>query len=150
MPSSSFAPVITASGTLDEAFPDVDPNLEPLGSLVLLQIRLAKKTTGNKITTPTGKVVELEIDESTRSAIQQNTQVAKVLGWGPLAFCNRNTGQPWPEGAWVKAGDFVRVPRYGGDRWEVRHGDDVVMFLLMKDLELPGRIPRPLDVVSYV
>lgn len=141
-PSQSFMPVVTSSGTLEEAFPDVDPNFEPYGSLVLLQVRVAKRKVS--------KDSAIELPDEVRATIQANTQVAKVIAHGPLAFKNRNTGQDWPEGAWAKPGEFVRIPRYTGDRWEVKHEDGVVTFVLLKDLELSGRVPRPLDVVAYV
>lgn len=149
-PSQSFMPVITSSGTLEEAFPDVDPNFEPLGHSVLLQLRIAKETVGSKIKSQDGTEKQLVLPEEVRATIQANTQVARVVSHGPLAFCNRNTGVQWPEGAWVKPGDFVRVPRHGGDRWEMRYGGGVVMFVLLRDLDLSGRIPRPLDVIAYV
>lgn len=140
-PSNSFGLQSSlAPQTLEEAFPDVDANYVPLGSLVLLQVMVAKAKTAGGI----------ELDESTRSTIQQNTQVAKVISYGPLAFKNRNTGQDWPEGAWAKAGDFIRVPRLGGDRFEVKYGTGVVQFLVLKDLELSGRVPRPLEAIAYV
>ncbi len=141
-PSQSFMPVVTSSGTLEEAFPDVDPNFEPFGSLVLLQVRVAKRTIN--------KDSKIELPDEVRATIQANTQVAKVIAHGPLAFKNRNTGADWPEGAWAHPGQYVRIPRYTGDRWEVKHEDGVVTFVLLKDLELAGRIPRPLDVVAYV
>lgn len=140
-PSSSFGAMIVDSGTLEEAFPDVDPNFVPFGERVLLQVRVAKRTYGES---------KLELPEEVRSTIQQNTQVAKVLSCGSLAFHNRGTGQPWPEGAWAKVGDFVRIPRYGGDRWEVKHGDGVIMFVVFKDLELGGAVPRPLEAIAYI
>jgi co-chaperonin GroES (HSP10) len=149
-PSTSFMPVITSSGTLEEAFPDVDPNHEPFGSDVLLQIRVAKETTGNKIKRDDGTEVELVLPEEVRITIQANTQVAKIVAVGPLAFKNRNTGQQWPEGAWAGVGDFVKIPKYGGERWEVKHGDGVVMFVQFRDLDLKGRVPRPLDLVAYI
>lgn len=135
-------PVVTASGSLSESFPDVDPNFEPFGSLVLLQVRVAKRRVG--------KDSALELPDEVVATIQANTQVAKVLSYGSLAFCNRNTGEKWPEGSWVKVGEYVRIPKYAGDRWEVKHGDGVVTFVTLRDLELSGRIPRPLDVVAYV
>ncbi len=143
-------PVVTSSGTLEEAFPDVDPNFLPLGHMVLLQLRIAKETVGNKIKDPHGNEKQLVLPEEVRATIQANTQVARVISHGPLAFCNRNTGQPWPEGAWVKPGDYVRVPRHGGDRWEIKHDGGVVMFVLLRDLDLSGRVPRPMDVIAYV
>ncbi len=141
-PSQSFMPVVTSSGTLEEGFPDVDPNFEPFGSLVLLQVRVAKRTIS--------KDSKIELPDEVRATIQANTQVAKVIAHGPLAYCNRNTGEKWPEGAWANPGEFVRIPKYAGDRWEVKHEDGVVTFVLLKDLELSGRVPRPLDVVAYV
>lgn len=141
-PSQSFMPVVTMSGTLEEAFPDVDPNFEPFGVLVLLQVRLAKRVVS--------KDSAIVLPDEVVATIQANTQVAKVISYGGLAFHNRNDGKPWPEGAWVKPGEYVRIPKYAGDRWEVKHGDGVVTFVTLRDLELPGRIPRPLDMVAYV
>lgn len=148
--SQSFAPVVAASGTLEEAFPDVDPNHEPFGSLVLLQVRVAKSSTGNKFRDVHGQEKEILLSEETRANIQANTQVAKVISHGPLAYCNRNTGQPWPEKAWAHPGEYVRIPKFGGERWEVKHRDGAVLFVLLKDLELLGKIPRPLEAVAYV
>lgn len=141
-PSQSFMPVVTMSGTLEEAFPDVDPNYEPFGSFVLLQVRVAKRKVSNDS--------KIELPDEVRATIQANTQVAKVIAHGPLAYRNRNTGELWPEGAWAKPGEFVRIPMFGGDKWEIAHGDGVVMFRVLKDLELGGRVPRPLEVVAYI
>lgn len=95
--------------TLDEAFPDVDPQNKPLGSLVLLQIKAAAtKTKSGLLLSQTA--VETEAD---------NTRIAKVRAIGPLAYHNRETMAPWPEGAWCAVGDYVRIGLYGGDRWRV-------------------------------
>lgn len=96
--------------SLEEAFPACDPGIEPLGSRVLLQVRQPKKMTKGGI----------HLIDDVRDTETYNTQVGKVLACGPLAFRNRNTGQEWPEGAWVKPGDYVRMPKYGGDRWSVK------------------------------
>jgi hypothetical protein len=143
-------PVVTTSGTLEEAFPDIDPNHIPMGSDVLLQVLIAKSTVGSKIKSEDGSEKQLVLPEEVRAIIQANVQVAKIIAVGPLAFHNRNTGQPWPEGAWANVGDYVKIPRYGGDRWEVKYGGGVVMFVQFRDLDLKGRIPRPLDVIAYV
>lgn len=140
-PSQNFMPVVTSSDTLEEAFPDVDPNYEPFGSLVLLQVRVAKRTIGES---------RIELPEEVRATIQANTQVAKVISHGPLAFRNRNTGELWPEKAWAKPGEYVRIPMYGGDRWEIKQDDGVVVFRVLKDLELGGKVPRPLEAVAYI
>lgn len=125
-----------------DAFPDIDPGVRPFGSRVLLQIRKAKtKTKGGII-----------LAGETRDTETWNTQVAKVRALGPLAFHNRNTMEPWPEGSWVKIGSYVRAPKYGGDRWSVRVGDgEEILFVLFNDLDLLGEITGdPLAMKSFL
>lgn len=117
---------------LDEAFPACDPGIEPCGSRVLVQVRTPKKRTAGGII----------LTEDVRETEHWNTQVAKVLLIGSLAFHNRNTLEPWPEGAWCQPGDYVRVPKYGGDRWSVptEAGDDEVIVALFNDLDIVARV----------
>jgi len=125
-----------------DAFPDIDPGVRPFGSRVLLQIRKAKtKTKGGII-----------LAGETRDTETWNTQVAKVRALGPLAFHNRNTMEPWPEGSWVKVGSYVRAPKYGGDRWSVRVEDgEEILFVLFNDLDLLGEITGdPLAMKSFL
>lgn len=125
-----------------DAFPDIDPGVRPFGSRVLLQIRRAKtKTKGGII-----------LAGETRDTETWNTQVAKVRALGPLAFHNRNTMEPWPEGSWVKVGSYVRAPKYGGDRWSVRVEDgEEILFVLFNDLDLLGEITGdPLAMKSFL
>jgi len=95
--------------SVDEAFPSVDPGLTPYGSLVLVQLRQPKTHTSGGLALPP------EVTETDK----WNSQVAKVISLGPACFRNRDTLELWPEGAWCTPGKFVRVPKYGGDRWEV-------------------------------
>lgn len=125
-----------------DAFPPVDPGVQPFGSRVLCQIRRAKtKTKGGII-----------LAGETRDTETWNTQVAKVITMGPLAFHNRNTMEPWPEGAWVNVGDFVRAPKYGGDRWSVRTEDgEEILFVIFNDLDLLGKITGdPLAMKAFL
>jgi co-chaperonin GroES (HSP10) len=126
---------------IDLAFPVVDAGVEPLGSKVLLQIRRTKtKTKGGIILVAETSEVE-----------KWNQQIAKVISVGPLAFRNRTTMELWPEGAWVKPGDFVRCPKYGGDRWEVDLADGAALFLLINDLEIIGRVTGdPLGLKAFI
>lgn len=117
--------------SVNDAFPEIDPGIIPFGSRVLVQVRIAKKKTA-------GGIVIVDEVRKTEAA---NTQVSRVIAMGPLAFKNRNTMESWPEGAWCQNGDFVRTPKYGGDRWTVVHKDDEeVEFVIFNDLDIVGKI----------
>lgn len=118
---------------LQWAFPSVDPGIAPLGSRVLVQIRRVKKTTASGII----------LANESREHEKYNTQIAKVIEIGPLAFKKRDTMEPWPEGVWADVGDFVRVPKYGGDRFEVQiseEPEEPALFMLLNDHELIAKI----------
>lgn len=130
-------------GSLVDAFPNVPAGLRPFGDRVLVQIRSAMKRTKSGFVLP-DETVETE---------RWNTQVAKVISLGPVAFHNRDTLQPWPEGAWVKPGMYVRCPKYGGDRWEVPvpGTQDSALFALFRDVDLGGEVEGdPLVMVAYL
>ena len=137
---------MTSEHALAEAFPAVDAGVQPFGSRVLVQIRTPK----NK--TKSGIILHAE----TKDTEKWNTQVAKVISVGPLAFKNRDTMQSWPEGSWCEKGDFVRVPKYGGDRWEVPYRDEEgedqnAMFVIFNDLDIIGRVTGdPLAVRAFI
>lgn len=132
-----------AYASLEDAFPNVDPGLEPYGSRVLVQIRRAKTQTESGIYVP----------PVARGVEQDLTQIAKVVKLGPLAYKNRDKGVAWVEGTWCAPGEFVRVPQYGGDRWGVPipGTDEFVQFVVFDDLDLIGKITcDPLAVVAYI
>ena len=129
--------------SLAEAFPQADAGLKPLGNRVLVQIRTPKKKSKGGII----------LGNETKETELWNTQVARIVELGPVAFCNRDTLEPWPEGQWAKPGDFVRVPKYGGDRWfvPVNGGEEMALFVLFKDLDLIGQITGdPLEVIAFI
>ena len=95
---------------LRDAFPAVDAGAKPLGARVLVQLRRTKKTT-----TASGIILV----EETRETEKWQNMVAKVIELGPIAFKKRDTMEPWVEGIWCEVGDYIRVPNWGGDRWEV-------------------------------
>jgi co-chaperonin GroES (HSP10) len=125
-----------------EAFPLVDPCFRPYGGRVVVQMRLPKKKLSSGIILP----------EDSRDTERAQTPIGIIRAIGPLAFKNRDTMESWPEGTWAKVGDFVRVPRWTGDRFEKRLDDDtVVEFFIMNDHELIGAVEgNPLDVKAYV
>ena len=122
--------------TLEEAFPAVDPLMAPYGGRVLVQLRAVKE----KVTS-----AGILIPEETKEAEKWNTMIGKVIAIGPLAFKNRDTMQPWIEGTWAEVGDYVRVPKWGGDRWEIDFVDEKGMngralFTFFNDHELIGKV----------
>lgn len=130
------------SEALIEAFPDADPGITPFGSRVLVQIRSPKTKTASGII----------IDNGSRDTEKWNTQVAKVINVGALAFKNRNTMDSWPEGSWCKAGDYVRVAKYGGDRWEVPlPNGETALFVIFNDLDIIGQVTGdPLAIRAFI
>jgi co-chaperonin GroES (HSP10) len=123
-------PIEMQYDSLDDAFPAVDCGIDPLGSRVIVQIRRAKQQTKSG----------LYIPEEARKTEASNTQVAKVIAIGALAYRNRNTMEQWPEGAWCAIGDFVRSPKYGGDRWTVTHDEEEIEFVMFNDLDILGKV----------
>lgn len=127
---------------LEEAFPETDPGIQPFGSRVLVQIRNPKRKTESGII----------LTEETQQTEYDNTQVARVISVGPLSFKNRNTMEKWPEGDWCKKGDFVRVPKYGGDRWDVKIDDSATArYVIFNDLDIIGQITGdPREIRAFI
>jgi co-chaperonin GroES (HSP10) len=132
----------TYENAMAEAFPAADAGVQPFGSRVLVQIRTPKTKTASGII----------IDSGSRDTEKWNTQVAKVVAHGPVAYRNRNTLEPWPEGGWAHPGDYVRVPKYGGDRWEVPLPDGSnALFVIFNDLDIIGRVEGdPLAIRAFI
>lgn len=132
-----------ADQSLAEAFPSVEPGIAPLGGRVLVQLRRVANTTKSGIV----------LVEETKEAVKWNNQVARVIALGPLAFRNRETRELWPEGAWIEVGDFIRVPRWNGDRHEVPVKDSnvPVTFVVFNDHEIIAKVTGdPLNVKAYI
>ena len=127
---------------LAEAFPAVEAGIQPFGSRVLVQIRTPKSTSAGGIILST----------DTKDTEKWNTQVAKVVSIGPVAFKNRTTLEAWPEGDWCQVGDFVRVAKYGGDRYEVPvNSNESAMFVIFNDLDIIGKVlTDPLKIKAFI
>lgn len=129
------------------AFPSVDPGAKPLGARVLVQLRRTKQKA-----TSAGIILV----EETKETEKWNNMVAKVVAIGPLAFKHRDTMQAWPEGSWCDVGDYIRVPKWGGDRWEVKvPGDDDLedpaLFMILNDHEVIAKVTGdPLAMRAFV
>jgi co-chaperonin GroES (HSP10) len=127
---------------LAEAFPAVEAGIQPFGSRVLVQIRTPKSTSAGGIILST----------DTKDTEKWNTQVARVVSIGPVAFKNRTTLESWPEGDWCQVGDFVRVAKYGGDRYEVPvNSSESAMFVIFNDLDIIGKVlTDPLKIKAFI
>lgn len=135
---------MTYEDAMAEAFPAVDAGIQPFGSRVLIQIRTPKKKSAG------GIIIDIHGSNETE---KWNTQIGKVITLGPLAFKNRNDMKPWPEGDWCKAGEYVRVAKYGGDRWEVKvpGKDESAMFVIFNDLDIIGQVTGdPLAIRAFI
>lgn len=116
---------------LKDLFPEIDPGLKPFGSRVLIQLRRV-------VNMSKGGII---LSAETKDTEEWNMQVGKLIAVGPLAFKNRKDGTEWPEGMWGKEGDFVRFPRWGGDRITVPMDDGFggpVTVLILNDHDLLG------------
>lgn len=128
------------------AFPSVDPGAKPLGGRILVQLRRTKKKQKSGII----------LVEETKETEKWNNMVAKVIEIGPLAFRNRDTNESWPEGSWCAVGDYIRVPKWGGDRWEVPvPGEDEyeekALFMICNDHEVIAKVTcHPLLMRAFI
>lgn len=120
------------ASSLQEAFPDVDPGVEPLGTRVLVQLRTVRSKTSSG----------LILVDDTKQFNKVTTQLGRVINIGPIAFRNRETGRLWPEGVWAQPGHLVRIPKYGGDRFErkIPGTEDTALFCLFSDHEIIARV----------
>ena len=134
----------TYEDAMAEAFPAVNAGIQPFGSRVLIQIRTPKKKSSG------GIIIDIHGSHETE---KWNTQIGKVVALGPLAFKNRDSMTTWPEGEWCKAGEYVRVAKYGGDRWEVKipGTNDSAMFVIFNDLDIIGQVTGdPLAIRAFI
>ena len=59
--------------------------------------------------------------------------------------------ESWPEGDWCKEGEYVRVAKYGGDRWEVPLEDGAALFVIFNDLDIIGSVTGdPLKIKAFI
>ena len=139
-------PEVSNEAELREAFPEIDPGALPVGGRILVQWRAVReKITSSGIVLP----------EETKETEKWNTQVAKVISIGPLAFKKRDSMEPWPEGNWIAVGDYVRMPKWGGDRWEVPFSvgntKGNALFSIFNDHEVIAKVTGdPLKVKAFL
>ena len=94
--------------------------------------------------------------EETKETEKWQNMVAKVIEIGPLAFKHRDTMAAWPEGSWCEVGEYIRVPKWGGDRWEVKVPgeddlEDPALFMVLNDHEVIAKLTGdPLAMKAFI
>lgn len=109
-------------------FPDVEPGARPTGNQVMIQLRTVQKQSRGGIV----------LVEETKNFNKGNTQVARLVKVGKIAFKDRGTGETWKEGAWAEVGDIVLAPRYGGFRFDVPipGTEEEAIFAIINDFDV--------------
>lgn len=134
--------------SIEEAFPNVDPGLLPAGERILVQLR----TPLTEVDFGGGK--RLILADETRETEMWNEQVALVRAVGPMAYRNRTTMEPWPEGAWCEVGQYVYVPKYHQNKTQVSTGpksEDIALFVMLKDIEVIGVVTGdPRSIKAFI
>lgn len=118
---------MTKEQYLERHFPNIEPGARPTGNQVMIQLRTVPKKSGSIL-----------LVEETKDFNKGNTQVARVVKAGQIAFHDRTSGEEWKEGAWANVGDIVLAPRYGGFRFEipVPDTDDEAIFAIINDYDI--------------
>lgn len=81
----------------------------------------------------------LFIPESLRDDIKYLTNVGRVVAMGPLCYNDKDKFGPEP---WVKVGDFVTFPRFGGQRFLYKG----ICMVLTEDSSMLFTVEKPEDV----
>lgn len=109
-------------------FPEVEPGARPTGNQLLVQLRTVPKQSRGGIV----------LVEETKEFNQGNTQVARLVRMGSIAYRDRGTGEVWKEGTWANVGDIVLAPRYGGYRFDIPipGTEDKATFAIINDFDV--------------
>jgi co-chaperonin GroES (HSP10) len=119
---------VTKDEYCKEHFPEIDSGATPCGNQIIVQLRTVKKKSSGGII----------LAEETMDFNKHNTQVARLVKVGHIAFKHRDTGEEWKEGAWAAVGDVVVIPRYGGFRYElpIPGTNETAIFCVYADYEV--------------
>jgi hypothetical protein len=133
---------VTKEQYVSDHFPDVSPGAEPCGAQILVQLRSLKTKHGM-----------IELVQDTRDFNEGNTQIARIVKMGSIAYCNRETAERWKEGVWADIGDIVIVPKHGGWRFEVplEEGDfSKATFAVFDDINVKVKVTGNFDTFDQI
>ena len=69
----------------------------------------------------------------------------KVTAIGPMAWCDRDTGEPWTGGPWAEVGDWVIIPKFTQFKLEV----DGTEYRFINDDEIIATTDEPESIKVY-
>jgi co-chaperonin GroES (HSP10) len=129
--------------SVDEAFPKIRHGRVPLLNNYIVQVRRAmSKSKGGIVLTQSAKESEVQL-----------CTVGKVVAISPMAF-HFADGRPWPEGPSFKVGDFLQIPRFGGNRFSVKlNEEEEIVFVVFDHLQQICKIEDAdvaLAITSYL
>jgi len=133
---------ITKEQYVAEHFPEVDCGVVPCGPKVVVQLRTVREVSAGGIV----------LAQATKDFNQGNTQLARVVKVGAIAFRDRSSGDEWKEGAWAAVGDLVIIPRWGGFRWEIPipGTSEKAIFVSFDDTNLQMRVEGNFDAFNAI
>lgn len=70
---------------------------------------------------------------------------AQVVSIGPLAWCDRETGERWKCDRWAKPGDWVIVPKFTQFKMEIEEEE----YRFINDDEIIAIVPDPTIIKVY-
>ena len=110
-----------------QPFPDIEAGEKPVLYRVLIQMKSPLTVTKGGIHTA----------DETQAHDMHTERLGRIVALGPLAFCNRDTGQPWGgEEARPKVGQYVRIQGAIGRSWKMKHEGREALFTVVDDLDM--------------
>ena len=139
--------ILIGSGVMSANLGAMLKRLDPRLSIQLYEASdgLAQESSDGWNNAGTGHAGICELSYTPKREADGSVKVAKVIEIGPLAYKHRDTMAGWPEGSWADVGDFIRVPKWGGDRWEVHvpgedKNEDPALFMVLNDHEVIAKL----------
>jgi len=108
---------------------------EPKGwKLLIEKVKPKEKTAGG-----------IYLPDQARDAESYLSVCAKIVSIGPMAWRDRETGEPWIGGPWAKVGDWVIVPKFTQFKMEI----DGTEYRFINDDEIIATVADPSKIKVY-
>ncbi len=131
---------ISKEDYIKQNFPEINIGVKPSGNQIVVQLRQIKEMSAGGIV----------YAKPTRDINQDNTEIARLISVGQIAYKHRETGEVWKEGAWASVGDIVITPQWGGFRFKVPHPEGEITFAVFEDFHIKGVIEDNFEVFDTI